>query len=81
MRRYVFARPPLLKATGRTVASSVFHFTRYPFPAWRAALRCAPEKGRHRCPGLRGDGGKPHPARTWSLTVLWLLSIGDTCRI
>lgn len=61
VRRYVFARPPLLGTTGRTVATGVTIFTGYPF--LRGAALAALRKGRHRCPGLRGDGGKPHPAR------------------
>lgn len=62
VRRYVFARPPLLGTTGRTGGHRCHHFHRVSVPAWRAAL-AALRKGRHRCPGLRGDGGKPHPAR------------------
>jgi cation-transporting P-type ATPase C len=73
VRRYVFARPPLLGATGRLAATGVTIFTGYPF--LRGALR-----------GRAGTDALVSAATVASLvlrenvvalTVLWLLNIGE----
>lgn len=81
VRRYVFARPPLLGTTGRTVATGVTIFTGYPF--LRGALR-----------SLRSERPAPMPwsprrrwqasscARTWSHSPSCGCSTSvSTCRI
>ncbi|BBX74594.1 manganese-exporting P-type ATPase CtpC [Mycobacterium shinjukuense] len=77
MRRYVFARPPLLGPTGRTVATGVTIFTGYPF--LRGALRSLRS-------GKAGTDALVSAATVASLilrenvvalTVLWLLNIGE----
>lgn len=77
MRRYVFARPPLLGTTGRTVATGVTIFTGYPF--LRGALRSLRS-------GKAGTDALVSAATVASLilrenvvalTVLWLLNIGE----
>ncbi len=77
VRRYVFARPPLLGATGRVAATGVTIFTGYPF--LRGALRSI--RG-----GRAGTDALVSAATVASLvlrenvvalTVLWLLNIGE----
>ncbi|BBZ37803.1 putative manganese/zinc-exporting P-type ATPase [Mycobacterium conspicuum] len=77
VRRYVFARPPLLGASGRVVASGVTIFTGYPF--LRGALRSLRS-------GRAGTDALVSAATVASLilrenvvalTVLWLLNIGE----
>lgn len=77
VRRYVFARPPLLGTTGRTVATGVTIFTGYPF--LRGALRSLRS-------GKAGTDALVSAATVASLilrenvvalTVLWLLNIGE----
>src|ERR1700746_2491970 len=77
VRRYLFARPPLLGPSGRVVATGVTIFTGYPF--LRGALR-----------SLRSGKGGTHALvfaatvaslilreNVVALTVLWLLNIGE----
>jgi manganese/zinc-transporting P-type ATPase C len=77
VRRYVFARPPLLGTSGRLVASGVTVFTGYPF--LRGALRSLRS-------GRAGTDALVSAATVASLilrenvvalTVLWLLNIGE----
>ena len=77
VRRYVFARPPLLAPSGRLVASGVTIFTGYPF--LRGALRSLRS-------GRAGTDALVSAATVASLilrenvvalTVLWLLNIGE----
>ncbi|HWF29435.1 MAG TPA: manganese-exporting P-type ATPase CtpC [Mycobacterium sp.] len=77
VRRYVFARPPLLGASGRVVATGVTVFTGYPF--LRGALRSLRS-------GKAGTDALVSAATVASLilrenvvalTVLWLLNIGE----
>ncbi|MEZ0353919.1 manganese-exporting P-type ATPase CtpC [Mycobacterium sp. pR1184] len=77
VRRYVFARPPLLGASGRAVATGVTIFTGYPF--LRGALRSLRS-------GRAGTDALVSAATVASLilrenvvalTVLWLLNIGE----
>lgn len=77
VRRYVFARPPLLGPTSRLVASGVTIFTGYPF--LRGALRSLRS-------GKTGTDALVSAATIASLilrenvvalTVLWLLNIGE----
>jgi manganese/zinc-transporting P-type ATPase C len=77
VRRYVFARPPLLGTSGRLVASGVTIFTGYPF--LRGALRSLRS-------GRAGTDALVSAATVASLilrenvvalTVLWLLNIGE----
>jgi manganese/zinc-transporting P-type ATPase C len=77
VRRYVFARPPLLGPSGRLVASGVTIFTGYPF--LRGALRSLRS-------GRAGTDALVSAATVASLilrenvvalTVLWLLNIGE----
>ncbi|GFG72921.1 putative cation-transporting P-type ATPase C [Mycobacterium botniense] len=77
VRRYVFARPPLLGATGRLAATGVTIFTGYPF--LRGALRSIGS-------GRAGTDALVSAATVASLvlrenvvalTVLWLLNIGE----
>ena len=77
MRRYVFARPPLLGPTGRFAATTVTVFTGYPF--LRGALRSLRS-------GRAGTDALVSAATVASLvlrenvvalTVLWLLNIGE----
>jgi cation-transporting P-type ATPase C len=77
VRRYVFARPPLLGTSGRVVASGVTIFTGYPF--LRGALRSLRS-------GRAGTDALVSAATVASLilrenvvalTVLWLLNIGE----
>jgi cation-transporting P-type ATPase C len=77
VRRYVFARPPLLGPSGRVVATGVTVFTGYPF--LRGALRSARS-------GKAGTDALVSAATVASLilrenvvalTVLWLLNIGE----
>ncbi|MBV9321151.1 MAG: manganese-exporting P-type ATPase CtpC [Mycobacterium sp.] len=77
VRRYVFARPPLLGPTGRLAATGVTVFTGYPF--LRGALRSLRS-------GRAGTDALVSAATVASLvlrenvvalTVLWLLNIGE----
>ncbi len=77
VRRYVFARPPLLGATGRLAATGITVFTGYPF--LRGALRSLRS-------GRAGTDALVSAATIASLvlrenvvalTVLWLLNIGE----
>lgn len=77
VRRYVFARPPLLGPSGRIVATGVTIFTGYPF--LRGALRSLRS-------GRAGTDALVSAATVASLilrenvvalTVLWLLNIGE----
>jgi cation-transporting P-type ATPase C len=77
VRRYVFARPPLLGPSGRVVATGVTIFTGYPF--LRGALRSLRS-------GKAGTDALVSAATIASLilrenvvalTVLWLLNIGE----
>lgn len=77
VRRYVFARPPLLGPSGRVVATGVTVFTGYPF--LRGALRSVGS-------GKLGTDALVSAATVASLilrenvvalTVLWLLNIGE----
>jgi manganese-transporting P-type ATPase C len=77
VRRYVFARPPLLGASGRLFATGVTVFTGYPF--LRGALRSLRS-------GRAGTDALVSAATVASLvlrenvvalTVLWLLNIGE----
>ncbi len=77
VRRYVFARPPLLGPSGRMVATGVTIFTGYPF--LRGALRSVGS-------GKLGTDALVSAATVASLilrenvvalTVLWLLNIGE----
>jgi manganese/zinc-transporting P-type ATPase C len=77
VRRYVFARPPLLGTSGRVVATGVTIFTGYPF--LRGALRSLRS-------GKAGTDALVSAATVASLilrenvvalTVLWLLNIGE----
>jgi manganese/zinc-transporting P-type ATPase C len=77
VRRYVFARPPLLGPSGRLVATGVTIFTGYPF--LRGALRSLRS-------GRAGTDALVSAATVASLilrenvvalTVLWLLNIGE----
>ena len=77
VRRYVFARPPLLGPSGRVVATGVTVFTGYPF--LRGALRSLRS-------GRAGTDALVSAATVASLvlrenvvalTVLWLLNIGE----
>jgi manganese/zinc-transporting P-type ATPase C len=77
VRRYVFARPPLLGPSGRLVAGGVTVFTGYPF--LRGALRSLRS-------GRAGTDALVSAATVASLilrenvvalTVLWLLNIGE----
>ncbi|GAB7144152.1 manganese-exporting P-type ATPase CtpC [Mycobacterium riyadhense] len=77
VRRYVFARPPLLGPSGRMVATGVTIFTGYPF--LRGALRSLRS-------GKAGTDALVSAATVASLilrenvvalTVLWLLNIGE----
>src|ERR1700757_3301992 len=77
VRRYVFARPPLLGASGRLFATGVTVFTGYPF--LRGALRSLRS-------GPAGTDALVSAATVASLvlrenvvalTVLWLLNIGE----
>ena len=77
VRRYVFARPPLLGPSGRLVATGVTIFTGYPF--LRGALRSLRS-------GKAGTDALVSAATVASLilrenvvalTVLWLLNIGE----
>jgi cation-transporting P-type ATPase C len=77
VRRYVFARPPLLGTSGRLVATGVTVFTGYPF--LRGALRSLRS-------GRAGTDALVSAATVASLilrenvvalTVLWLLNIGE----
>jgi cation-transporting P-type ATPase C len=77
VRRYVFARPPLLGPTGRLAATGVTIFTGYPF--LRGALRSIRS-------GRAGTDALVSAATVASLvlrenvvalTVLWLLNIGE----
>ncbi|MHA7649142.1 manganese-exporting P-type ATPase CtpC [Mycobacterium sp. ML4] len=77
VRRYVFARPPLLGPSGRMVATGVTIFTGYPF--LRGALRSVGS-------GRLGTDALVSAATVASLilrenvvalTVLWLLNIGE----
>jgi len=77
VRRYVFARPPLLGPSGRLVATGVTVFTGYPF--LRGALRSLRD-------GKAGTDALVSAATVASLilrenvvalTVLWLLNIGE----
>ncbi|OBF20060.1 copper-translocating P-type ATPase [Mycobacterium kubicae] len=77
VRRYVFARPPLLGPSGRMVATGVTIFTGYPF--LRGALRSVGS-------GKLGTDALVSAATLASLilrenvvalTVLWLLNIGE----
>ena len=77
VRRYVFARPPLLGPTGRLFATGVTIFTGYPF--LRGALRSLRS-------GRAGTDALVSAATVASLvlrenvvalTVLWLLNIGE----
>ena len=77
VRRYVFARPPLLGPSGRMLATGVTVFTGYPF--LRGALRSLRS-------GRAGTDALVSAATVASLvlrenvvalTVLWLLNIGE----
>ena len=77
VRRYVFARPPLVGPSGRAVATGVTVFTGYPF--LRGALRSLRS-------GRAGTDALVSAATVASLilrenvvalTVLWLLNIGE----
>ncbi|OBH08006.1 copper-translocating P-type ATPase [Mycobacterium sp. E2699] len=77
VRRYVFARPPLLSPSGRVFATGVTVFTGYPF--LRGALRSLRS-------GRAGTDALVSAATVASLvlrenvvalTVLWLLNIGE----
>jgi cation-transporting P-type ATPase C len=77
LRRYVFARPPLLGPSGRLVATGVTVFTGYPF--LRGAVRSLRS-------GKAGTDALVSAATVASLilrenvvalTVLWLLNIGE----
>jgi cation-transporting P-type ATPase C len=77
IRRYLFARPPLLGPSGRVVATGVTVFTGYPF--LRGALRSLRS-------GKAGTDALVSAATVASLilrenvvalTVLWLLNIGE----
>lgn len=77
VRRYVFARPPLLGPSGRMIATGVTVFTGYPF--LRGALRSVGS-------GKLGTDALVSAATVASLilrenvvalTVLWLLNIGE----
>src|SRR3954464_2129811 len=77
VRRYLFARPPLLGTSGRLVATGVTVFTGYPF--LRGALRSLRS-------GRAGTDALVSAATVASLilrenvvalTVLWLLNIGE----
>jgi len=77
VRRYVFARPPLLGPSGRVVATGVTIFTGYPF--LRGALRSL-RSGRAGTDALVSAATLASlilRENVVALTVLWLLNIGE----
>ena len=77
VRRYVFARPPLLGPSGRLVATGVTIFTGYPF--LRGALRSI-RSGRAGTDALVSAATLASlilGENVVALTVLWLLNIGE----
>lgn len=77
VRRYVFARPPLLSTSGRLVATGATIFTGYPF--LRGALR-ALRSGRAGTDALVSAATVASLVlreNVVALTVLWLLNIGE----
>lgn len=77
VRRYVFARPPLLPPSGRLFATGVTVFTGYPF--LRGALR-ALRSGRAGTDALVSAATVASLVlreNVVALTVLWLLNIGE----
>lgn len=77
MRRYVFARPPLLGPSGRLFATGVTVFTGYPF--LRGALRSL-RSGKAGTDALVSAATVASLAlreNVVALTVLWLLNIGE----
>src|SRR5271157_5522867 len=77
VRRYVFARPPLLGPSGRLFATGVTIFTGYPL--LRGALR-SPRSGRAGTDALVSAATVASLVlreNVVALTVLWLLNIGE----
>ncbi len=77
VRRYVFARPPLLGPTGRLAATGVTVFTGYPF--LRGALRSlrAGRAGTDALVSAATVASLVLRENVVALTVLWLLNIGE----
>ncbi|CAM3307075.1 copper-translocating P-type ATPase [Mycobacterium intermedium] len=77
VRRYVFARPPLLGPSGRMVATGVTIFTGYPF--LRGALRSVGSRklGTDALVSAATIASLILRENVVALTVLWLLNIGE----
>jgi len=77
LRRYVFARPPLLGPSGQLVAGGVAIFTGYPF--LRGALRAlrSGKAGTDTLVSVATVASLLLGENVVALTVLWLLNIGE----
>ncbi|MGO9509215.1 MAG: manganese-exporting P-type ATPase CtpC [Mycobacterium sp.] len=77
VRRYVFARPPLLGASGRTVATGVTIFTGYPFLRGALSSLRSGKAGTDALVSAATVASLVLRENVVALTVLWLLNIGE----
>ncbi len=77
VRRYVFARPPLLGSSGRTVATAVTIFTGYPFLRGAVASLRSGKAGTDALVSAATVASLILRENVVALTVLWLLNIGE----
>jgi cation-transporting P-type ATPase C len=77
VRRYVFARPPLLGATGRLAATGVTVFTGYPFLRGALASIRGRRAGTDALVSAATVASLVLRENVVALTVLWLLNIGE----
>src|SRR4029077_8395748 len=77
VRRYVFARPPLLGPSGRGVATSVTIFTGYPFLSGALRSLRSGKAGTDALVSAATVASLILRENVVALTVLWLLNIGE----
>ncbi len=77
VRRYVFARPPLLGPSGRTVATGVTIFTGYPFLRGALSSLRSGRAGTDALVSAATVASLILRENVVALTVLWLLNIGE----
>ena len=77
VRRYVFARPPLLGPSGRTVATGVTVFTGYPFLRGALSSLRSGRAGTDALVSAATVASLILRENVVALTVLWLLNIGE----
>ncbi|MDT5115094.1 MAG: manganese-transporting P-type ATPase [Mycobacterium sp.] len=77
VRRYVFARPPLLGTSGRVVATGVTIFTGYPFLRGALSSLRSGKAGTDALVSAATVASLILRENVVALTVLWLLNIGE----